>query len=776
MSLTKFSPSHFDVRNIEGSAWSGSFHLGRRYRVFIGVLLMRSALSTAAVAVPVITAISTETQADTERVLVHATEHLQYTAFKLQEPLRLVVDFSSTSLGDLPQPIPIRGEIVDKIEPIVFPDEGIVRLMLYLRRGASHTIEAQAQQLRITFRKADESASTGLQHPVAEVKTAKMAETVVEDVTFVSLADRSVLAMQTAGTPPQVRVRLRQEPLRLVVDVKNASLSPAWGEAELRFDPGSAVTDLRARQIETESGSHVKVEIHLRAPTPFEVQQDKHLVQLVLAKSVTMANSAPSSAVPPPSAVRDTVVPESSPTLPFVAQVSPVDKTAASPRGGQPMQPSMSSTGSQPTSASPTTIGEAKQYTGQKISLDFQNADINDILRLIAEVSGLNVIAGGDVQGTVTTRMVDVPWDQALDVILKINGLAQEREGNIIRVAPLKRFIAERQERVQAQKTEVEAEPTVTQLVRVSYADAEELKTNLERLLSDRGSIFIDERTNTLIMTDTQQNLDDIMVLLGILDRQTPQVVIEARIVETSRNFLRDLGVQLGFAYSGVTDRTFPSTVDISGSATQPGNFLVDLPAAVGAGSGGAMTFALAGASSLLNIRLSALESSGQGKIISSPKIATLDNTEALIQSGRRIPYQTVSAEGTQTEFVDASVSLKVTPHVTPDGYVNMKIVATNNDADFGATSGGAPTIVTREATTEMLVKDGDTVVIGGLYKRTIQESSEGVPGLQDVPVLGWLFNKKRREDRNEELLIFITPRIIRQPNRQGRTKTAVTY
>ena len=230
--------------------------------------------------------------------------------------------------------------------------------------------------------------------------------------------------------------------------------------------------------------------------------------------------------------------------------------------------------------------------------------------------------------------------------------------------------------------------------------------------------------------------------------------------------------------YSDVTDRTFPNKVDVDGSAsnTAPGNFLVDLPAAVGAGSGGAVTFALAGASSLLNIRLSALESSGQGKIISSPKIATLDNTEAFIQSGRRIPYQTVSAEGTQTEFVDASVSLKVTPHVTPDGFVSMKIVATNNDADFGATSGGAPTIVTREATTEMLVKDGDTVVIGGLYKRTIQESSEGVPGLRDVPVLGWLFNKKRREDRNEELLIFITPRIIRQPNQQGRIKTAVTY
>jgi len=312
--------------------------------------------------------------------------------------------------------------------------------------------------------------------------------------------------------------------------------------------------------------------------------------------------------------------------------------------------------------------------------------------------------------------------------------------------------------------------------VPVNYADANELKTNLERLLSDRGSIFIDGRTNTLIITDTQESLDDMMALLATLDRQTPQVMIEARIVETSRNFLRDLGVQLGFTYSGVTDRKFPNRVGVTGSASEPGNFLVDLPAAVAAGSGGAVTFALAGASSLLNIRLSALESSGQGKIISSPKIATLDNKEALIQSGRRIPYQTVSAEGTQTEFVDASVSLKVTPHVTPDGFVSMKIIATNNDADFGQTSGGVPTIVTREATTDMLVKDGDTVVIGGLYRRRMQESSDGVPGLQDVPVLGWLFNKKERLDENEELLIFITPRIVQQPHLQKQVKTMSAY
>lgn len=781
MSLTRFSPFRFGVKNNEGSTDNGLFQFGKPYRVFVRVFLLSLSIgllavtpksiaaSTADAAVSVITAISTEASADTERVVVQATDQLQYTAFKLQEPQRLVIDISRASLGDVTQPIPIHGEVVERIEPIVFADEDIVRLMFYLRHDVSHRIENLGQQLQVTLQGAEESLPTGKQQAAA---ISKRSETVVKDVTFVSLADRSVLAMQIAGIAPQVRVRQRQQPLRLIVDIKGASLSPEWEKTELLFDPSGIVSDLHAKQVAVGSGSDVKLEVYLRNSVPFEVQQDEQLVQLVLSKPVGMAEVPVADA----SGSVDQPGPgEMSKSLPFVAQMMPVGKTpVAAPMSGNKLsQPG--ATESTASASSDTAVAEpTKKYMGQKISLDFQNADINDILRLIAEVSGLNVIAGGDVQGTVTTRMVDVPWDQALDVILKINGLAQERDGNIIRVAPLKRFIAERQERMQAQQTESQAVPTSTQVVPVNYANANALKTNLERLLSDRGSIFIDERTNTLIITDTPENLAATLALMETLDRQTPQVVIEARIVETSRNFLRELGVQLGFTYAGVTNKKFPNRVGVTGSASD-GNFLVDLPAAVAQGSGGAVTFALAGASSLLNIRLSALESSGEGKIVSSPKIATLDNTEALIQSGRRIPYETVSAEGTQTEFVDASVSLKVTPHVTPDGFVSMKIVATNNDADFGQTSaGGAPTIVTREATTEMLVKDGDTVVIGGLYKRRMQQSSDGVPGLQDVPLLGWLFNKKSRIDENEELLIFITPRIIQQP--KIPTKAAATY
>jgi type IV pilus assembly protein PilQ len=384
--------------------------------------------------------------------------------------------------------------------------------------------------------------------------------------------------------------------------------------------------------------------------------------------------------------------------------------------------------------------------------------------------------------------MTDVPWDQALDVILKINGLAQDRSGNIIRVAPLEKFTAERQERLKAQITEVQAEPLVTRIVPANYALVKDLRPNLEKLLSKRGTIIIDDRTNTMIITDTQKSLEDVLALIEKLDRPTPQVLIEARIVESSRNFTRELGIQLGLAFSQITNRTFPNRVDVRGGVpatntggltppTAPANFLLDLPAAVMLGQGGAIGFSLASiGGAVLDAQLSALESSGHGKIISSPKIATLDNTEAQIKSGRKVPYSTVSAEGTKVEFVDASITLKVKPHVTPDNYISMKITATKDEADFANAVNNTPSIITREANTDMLVKDGDTVVIGGLYKRTIQSSRAGIPGLSSLPVIGGLFRKERENDDSDELLIFLTPRIIRQDDGTGKLRTTLPY
>jgi len=442
------------------------------------------------------------------------------------------------------------------------------------------------------------------------------------------------------------------------------------------------------------------------------------------------------------------------------AQVSGQERRSPAPASGERVAEARSTT--------PAGNGSGVKYTGRLISLDIQDAEIKGVLRLIADVSGLNVISGDDVKGTITTRLVNVPWDQALDVILRTLGLGQTREGNIIRVASSERFAKEQQDIVRDKQTIERVEELVTKVVAINYAKAAELKTNLGSLLSQRGSIMVDERTNTMIIKDVQGNLTEILALIGTLDQQTPQILIEARIVETSRAFERQLGIQWGLRYNETTNRRFPNTIQLSGGAgTSPsgGAFVVNLPAPVGLGSGAAIGLTLGHVANdlILDLQLSAMENSGQGRIISNPKITTLDNKEAVIQSGFTLPFETTSATGTKTEFVDANLNLTVTPHVTSDQFITMKVAAKRNEPDFARTSaGGAPSIVKREATTEVLVKDGHTTVIGGLYTRSTSDSLTGIPFFSKIPVLGWFFKNEGRRDEVLELLIFITPRIIR--------------
>ncbi|MDH3598773.1 MAG: type IV pilus secretin PilQ [Candidatus Tectomicrobia bacterium] len=751
--------------------------------------LLSSAASPASAPVT-ITDIAAQTRNDELHITIDATRAVQYTAVSLSDPLRLVVDIEEAVLAPDLQPLALPDGIASAVEPVIFPDRDGVRLLVPLRQAATHRVEADGQQMHITLTKAPAvPAQTSerdlppiLAAPTPAVQAADTAApssvpgthetlpatpTVVTGVEFRSLPGASEIAVQITGTLPQMRIKQLSHPLRLTLDVADARLSPSQDHLMAVHDPTGVVSQLQAMQSSTQPDAqetvHIVAYLHMKAP--FEVRQEANQVRVILTQPVMQtATAEPATVVPP-------LITASEPATllagaPLIAQATPAAPGAAA---GVP----------EPIAPATITAHKDKKYTGEKISLDFQNADINDILRLIAEVSGLNIISGPDVKGTVTTRMVDVPWDQALEVVLRINGLDQDRADNIVRVAPVERFITERQERLRAQQAEVQAEPTVTQVVPISYADVNELKTNLERVLSGRGSIWVDTRTHTLVLTDVQVHVDKALALVKTLDRQTPQVMIESRIVEASRQFLRELGVQLGTRVVKTTDRNFPSTIAIDGGVssasadgTSAGNFLVDLPAAVGQGQGGAISFALAGAGSLLNVQLSALENSGQGKVITNPKIATLDNTEALIESGRRIPYATISDEGTRTEFADASIKLRVTPNVAPDGFIDLKIHATKNEADFSRTSAnGVPTILTREATTEMLVQDGDTVVIGGLYQRTLQSASRGVPWLSRIPVLGWLFKTKRKEDNHEELLIFITPRIIKQPDVPGQAQ-----
>ena len=453
-----------------------------------------------------------------------------------------------------------------------------------------------------------------------------------------------------------------------------------------------------------------------------------------------------------------------------------------------------------------------KVYTGRKISLDFQDADINNILRLLSEVSGLNIISSEDVKGKISIRMTNVPWDQALDVILKTKGLGKEREGNIIRIATLERLTKERKEILKAKSKEAEElvkekeskeklKSLQTRVYPISYAGVKNMKESLEKLLSERGDITIDERTNIIIVKDVEESINEVAVLIKVMDKQTPQVSIETRIVESDRNFGRELGIRWG----GFLERNdfqiqpnalqqtggpqlIPVNADgeaglnfgaLGGVSADPnthtpggGNFVISLPAGTAAAVTGPLSAIGFGIGNIFNdlkrldVELSAAELNGRAKVLSTPKVTVLDNKEAVILTGERIPFSTVSQEGTETIFIDAVLSLKVVPHVTPDDFISMKLTATRDSkGDDVAQAGGGvqPAINKTEVKTEVLVMDGDTTVIGGIFQNTKKNRVEGVPFLKDVPVLGWLFKKKLIQDDNDELLIFLTPKIIRQ-------------
>lgn len=420
-------------------------------------------------------------------------------------------------------------------------------------------------------------------------------------------------------------------------------------------------------------------------------------------------------------------------------------------------------------------------FVGKRISLDLQEAELKNVLRLIAEVSGHNLVLSPDVKGSVTVKMLNVPWDQALDLILKINNLGQVREDNIIRVMTTTALANEEKLAVAKKEASIKAEDTFSRILPVNYAKAKDLVDPLKKSLSARGEITVDERTNTLIIKDVSKNLDDVQTLVKTLDRQTPQVMIEARIVEANTDFSRELGIQwgtdfnrtsgdtrwrIGAAGTKATSTATTSTPLTNGIGVMGTGMAVNLPAAVGLGSGGALGIGLtkltAGGSTIsLDLNLSAMESAGKGKVISSPKVLALDNKEATIKQGTSIPYETSSASGPVTQWIDAVLELTVTPHVSPDNSIIMKIKASKNAPGAVLSAGGQPSIEKNETVTEILLKDGETAVIGGIYTITKSDSESGVPFLSKVPILGWLFKKEKVIDKKTELLIFLQPKII---------------
>ncbi|MDH7492296.1 MAG: type IV pilus secretin PilQ [Candidatus Saccharicenans sp.] len=418
------------------------------------------------------------------------------------------------------------------------------------------------------------------------------------------------------------------------------------------------------------------------------------------------------------------------------------------------------------------------KYSGELISLKFKDADLRDVVLFLADFAGLNVIFDPEVRGNVTCNLQEVPWDQALEIVLRQNRMGKVIEGNVLRIAPMGTLAREDEDLRRMKESKELAGPIQVKTITLSYSKARDVQSLLKSRLSKNGEIVIDERTNTLIISEVRDRMELLEKLIGVLDTPTPQVSIEARIVEATSTFIRNLGIQWGYKgvidpfYGNQTAISFPNKILADGAMIPQGivtkgiggplgGYAINLPApafntAVG------FSFANVLDTFRLDVALSALETSGNGRIISSPKVTTQNNQAAEIVQGRQIPVQTVANFTVTTRYVNAALELRATPQITAEGTIIMNIEIQNNAADFANLVNGIPPITTQSAKTTVMVPDGGTTVIGGIYRTEDSITRDRVPYLHSIPVLGTLFRSFARTKQNRELLIFITPRIIK--------------
>lgn len=423
----------------------------------------------------------------------------------------------------------------------------------------------------------------------------------------------------------------------------------------------------------------------------------------------------------------------------------------------------------------PSELEKQKQdrslYTGDKLSLNFQNIDVRSVLQIIADFTKLNLVASDTVQGNITLRLDNVPWDQALDLILKTKGLDKRQIGNVLLVAPADEIARREQQELETQRKLAELAPLRREVVQINYAKATDIaklfrqavagnQSELGAERDERGSIAVDERTNNIIAYQTQERLDELRRIVSQLDVPVRQVMIEARIVEATVGFDKSIGASWSgsstnhgnFALSGAVNGT---TVNNSNS----GNTFVDLGATTPTSG---ITIGFSANNTILDLELSAMEKTGNGEIVSQPKVMTADKETAKILKGSQVPYQQASSSGaTSTSFKEAALSLEVTPQITPDNRIIMEVKVNKDEPDYSNALNGVPPINTNELNAKVLVNDGETVVIGGVFKNTQSKTVEKVPYLGDLPFIGRLFRRDTVQDSKEELLIFLTPRIL---------------
>jgi len=693
-----------------------------------------------------------------------AIERHQY--FKLGSPPRLVVDLYGVKPGFKERSFSASqgmrrmrvGTYSDKTR-LVFDSE--------TEHLPGYQVSKEDDQVKVSWGRglpaevAAEPMADEISTAAAPVNVAPPAS--VEALDFDSKDGRSVFTVKLSKSAKVIPSTRTGDVVRF--GVSNVLLSQKLRRSVDASAFPSAVKMITPYTVQSGAIPEVRFAVELKGPVAYSVEKSDSEVRFIVedgpfaearigtvaTKEVMVATSAGQGVVKQ----SDEMVPQSK-----------IDEVLADSASAV-AQPAMNTTAQESESVISSSQGgyriaeEKAGYTGEKISLVFDNADIRKILQLIAEVSDLNIIASDEVKGSITLRLREVPWDQALDLIMDIQDLGMVRDGNIARIMPRERIRELEEAKLTAKRTKEKLEDLVTEVISISYTDLSNIEPPAKDLLSERGKITKDVRNKQIIVTDIPSVISDVRNLVSILDTPERQVMIEARIVEADSSFGRDLGVKWGLTLNNTGG-------EIDTSLGLGGGFLLTPPAAgapAGSGLATSMTFGTVGLDDqVLNLRLSALETSGHGKVVSTPRVTTLNGEKAKISQGTQIPYVVTSDSGPNTEFVEATLSLEVTPVINPDGSIILEIKATNSTPGTPVvigTGGSAPSINSKEAQTKVLVQDGETTVLGGIFVEDEDFSESGVPWLSKVPLIGHLFKSTSNNRTRSELLVFITPRIL---------------
>ena len=713
-----------------------------------------------------------------------------FNSFRLNKPERFVIDLMDTQLAMSSRLIPLNTSGIASARIGLYPDK--VRVVLDSVNGTfpEATAAKSGQGLTVTLNsKPNDNSNTKLvatrtekvvevpevpatpiskavqtTAPVAKVAQTPIPETKVQPIAVTPEPARNIpkpvgfepasvemIDFQVVENISRVAVKVKgdvsvEPPVKtpgfVTLTVKNAGLSKQLQrslETQSFISPVLRITPLL---VKTRKGTDTKIRIAMRVVAPYEFRQEGDMF------FVDFKNPAGLTADKLPAAILDTRS-----QAPRAAKNYP-------PKGSE-KDTELASELAPVSDSSVKSLDTGRGYKGRKVTLEFADAEVRKIFQLLSEVSNKNFVLGDDVSGTISIKLVNVPWDQALDIILDTKNLDKREDGNIIIIKGKGKFKSQAEEEQELKKALTKAIELKAEIFNINYSDIGSIVAQLTNLKTDRGTIAQDARTNKIIVKDIPQVLDDMRKLIIQLDVPEKQVMIEARIVEATSTFTRSLGVNWGLHYRDGT----ASFMGINQLDTSFGG-IASTPAptsGLSGNSGGAMgiSFGTLTSNISLDLRLNAAASAGLVKIVSTPKVATLNNKTAKITQGQQVPYTSSTSDKVETKFIEAALSLEVTPHINANGTIGMKIDAKNDSVGQATGGSTAPAINKKQATTEMLLRDGETTVIGGIYVDSDNESDDGVPYLMDIPFLGKLFKSNNKTKVKTELLIFITPRIL---------------